>query len=791
MCRVGIASSHPIPSTRQALGKSAPKCVQQWDMHAVSATSSRREKAERRDALAGRDAIKYLMVCRRCPVIAWCSVVQCVAVWCIAWCYGASDYGGIRAVRRPSLAARQRPVFTHLPANARIVRSWAPSWALCSTVALFQRYKPATDVLHRTTADDDERALRMRKPPRRIYDLTSCSCCVKNCHECRSSRLRIAAAAQGILKTPPCHRQRPPDCLNLLYRIVRCCIMVFWNATCNSTLEEMRIESEEKLVGNFNFHELALIIAGGSTIIAYIVSFYLIWQHALNYTKPREQKQYAPSSRIKPMAVAQLIDDSIIRILFMVPIYATSSFLSLWYYWHAVYYRVISEAYEAFAIASFFALMCHLVAPDLHEQKQFFRQLQPIKPWLIPLNWFAKCCGGERGCWRTPKSGLTWFNIIWIGVYQYCFIRVAMTIVAVVTQHFDRYCESSNSPVFAHVWVIAIEAVAVTIAMYCLLQYYSQFRQPLSEHKLGLKVLAIKLVVFLSFWQTIAISLATSSTFHLVSANETLAYPDLKVGIPSLLLCIEMALFAVLHLWSFPYAQYREGAKTIFYPSPNPSSGVPPRENEHGPRTGGFAGIKAFGDALNLWDIAKAFGRGIRWLFVGVKHRHEDPSYQLKTDTGYPMPSHADGKSTDHLPIASQFRRSTFGLPNAPGDPMPEESAGLIANAQPDPGSGHRRQAHPYQDSVPASQAYNKITGPGPSSHLTTYTPYDDRGDIGAAGPQYYAYDAGDPYNSSEVRVPPGTGAIAAPQNPRNPAQARVGNALWGHQDQHRVQNNP
>ncbi|GAP82649.1 putative duf300 domain-containing protein [Rosellinia necatrix] len=530
----------------------------------------------------------------------------------------------------------------------------------------------------------------------------------------------------------------------------------FWNTTCNSTLENIRIGSEEKLVGNFTFHELALIVAGGSTIVAYIVSFYLMWQHALNYTKPREQKH-------------------IIRILFMVPIYATSSFLSLWFYWHAIYYQVISEAYEAFAIASFFALMCHLVAPDLHEQKQFFRQMQPVKPWILPLNWFAKCCGGERGCWRTPKSGLTWFNIIWIGVYHYCFIRVAMTIVAVVTQYFDRYCESSNSPVFAHVWVIVIEAIAVTIAMYCLLQYYTQFRQPLAEHKLGLKVLAIKLVVFLSFWQTIAISLATSSTFQLVSPNEKLAYPDLKVGIPSLLLCIEMALFAILHLWSFPYAQYKEGAKTSYYPSPNPSIGIPPRENEHRSKMGGFAGLRAFGDALNVWDIVKAFGRGIRWLFVGVKSRHEDPSYQLKADTSYPMPGNSDGKSTDHLPIASQFRRSTFGLPNAPGDLMPEESAGLIANAQPNPGSAYGRQADPYQYSTLDAQPYGE--------NATNYSRYDDRGDIGTAAPQLYAYDEGVPQHGPEARVAARTGTAAPAQNPRNSTQVKVGNALWGHQD--------
>ena len=151
----------------------------------------------------------------------------------------------------------------------------------------------------------------------------------------------------------------------------------------------------------------------------------------------------------KPLLTASF---SIIRILFMVPVYAAAAFLSFWYYWHAIYFQVISDCYEAFAIASFFALLCHYIAPDLHEQKMYFRSIQP-KKWVLPVNWWASCCGGERGPWRTPRSGLTWFNIIWTGIYQYCFIRVTMTITAVVTQYFGKYCESSNSPVFAHIWV--------------------------------------------------------------------------------------------------------------------------------------------------------------------------------------------------------------------------------------------------------------------------------------------------------------------------------------------------
>jgi len=131
----------------------------------------------------------------------------------------------------------------------------------------------------------------------------------------------------------------------------------------------------------------------------------------------------------------------------MIPVYAVSALLSFMFYWHAIYFQVISDCYEAFAIASFFALLCNYTAPNLHDQKDYFRTITPQR-WVWPLP-----CGGERGIWRTPRSGLTWFNVIWFGIYQYCFIRVAATITAVVTQYFEKYCESSNEPWFAHIWV--------------------------------------------------------------------------------------------------------------------------------------------------------------------------------------------------------------------------------------------------------------------------------------------------------------------------------------------------
>lgn len=165
------------------------------------------------------------------------------------------------------------------------------------------------------------------------------------------------------------------------------------------------------------------------------------------------------------------------------------------------------------------------------------------------------------------------------------------------------------------------------VVSYCVIQFYIQLRKKLSANSPFLKVLSIKLVIFLSFWQTIAISVGTS-TLNIVHPNQILSYPDIKVGIPALLLCIEMAFFAVLHLWAFPYAPYVPGTTPAYYPFPDDrKDDVLPRENARQPPSGGFMGLKAFGDALNLWDFIRAFG-SMRWLFCGMKRRTDDPSYE-------------------------------------------------------------------------------------------------------------------------------------------------------------------
>jgi hypothetical protein len=407
--------------------------------------------------------------------------------------------------------------------------------------------------------------------------------------------------------------------------------------TCNTTLYDSTI-TETPLFGDTTFHRLGGYLSAGFGLIAIVISLLLILLHATHYSRPHEQRH-------------------IIRILFMIPVYAAQSFLSYIFYKHSVYFEVLRDCYEAFAIASFFSLLCAYITPTLHDQKEYFRTITP-KNWIWPLGSLKNRFNGKL---RTPRSGLTWFNVIWVSVFQYCVIRVFFTIVSVVTEAFDRYCLESLNPGFAHVWVMVIEALSVTVAMYCLIQFYVQIKDDIAQHRPFAKILAIKLVIFLSFWQSILISFLTSS--GAIKATDRIQTPDIKVGIPAMLLCIEMAFFSILHIWSFSWKPYVLGNKIYAAEDNDVLKGETERYH------GGFLGIKALVDSMNPYDMFKAIGRGGRWLFHGRKHRHNDPSYQMKTDqvTEYNTTTSFGGAGS--RPPQYQYERS-------------EEESNLLGNAQ-------------------------------------------------------------------------------------------------------------
>ncbi|KAF2678115.1 DUF300-domain-containing protein [Lentithecium fluviatile CBS 122367] len=533
--------------------------------------------------------------------------------------------------------------------------------------------------------------------------------------------------------------------------------------TCASDKYEHETIVEKPLWKELTFHHLGLILSATFGAIAVAVAFLLVLRHATHYLKPYEQKH-------------------IIRILVMIPIYAVVSFLSYLYYHNAIYFELLRDCYEAFAIASFFTLMCHYIAPNLHEQKEYFRNMQP-KNWVWPLNWMQKCTGGQDKGWlRRPRSGLTWFNVVWISIFQYCFIRPFFTIVSVIAQTQGRYCMSSKDPRYAYIWSAGFNAISVTIAMYCLIQFYVQLKDDLAPHRPFLKVLCIKLVIFFCFWQSWIISLLTADGGPL-KATEQIAGPDLRIGIPAMLTCVEMSIFAILHLYAFPWKPYDLGKH--HEPLPQANDALPlelPKRYAYGP-------TRALLDALNPWDIVKACSRGFRWLFVGVRHRKQDPSYQTKLesmpheDTGYQGPTFA-GNGEPAMEVGKMSKQAgKDGFDDS-------DTSALLSHAQANPYT--RQDSTPYYnqsvqdrpsnpDSLPAAptpgEEYRVITPRPGQARFRDFEPQDTTYHSAAQrlGPQRTYDDDLRRQNEDWNMYPEARQPVTRPPGARSPGNAPPG----------------
>lgn len=161
-----------------------------------------------------------------------------------------------------------------------------------------------------------------------------------------------------------------------------------------------------------------------------------------------------------------------------------------------------------------------------------------------------------------------------------------------------------------------------------------------------------------------------------------------------MLLCIEMAVFSVFHLWAFSWKVYDVRCSQIvasesaagFFPDPKTAY------------RGGRFGSKALMDAFNPWDIIKAVGRGFKWFLVGRKTRMNDISYK----------SSAQGTSLE--PTRNQitaFETGDHSFDDASGPPYPfveagkpgrykqlpkeEDSDRLLAHAQSNPQAPYPR----------------------------------------------------------------------------------------------------
>ncbi|KAF5351717.1 hypothetical protein D9756_007521 [Leucocoprinus leucothites] len=362
-------------------------------------------------------------------------------------------------------------------------------------------------------------------------------------------------------------------------------------------------------------HHIGWIIAGCFTVIAAAISFWLVNKHLQWYTNKREQRY-------------------IVRILFMVPLYAAISFASYLWWDHATPIILIRDGYESTVLTAFFYLLLMYLSHDPEEQRLIFlkhglsrqndaeriKKREPVQRWVFPLG-FIK--------WK-PADGLFFLQLMKWGVLQYCVLRPLTTLSAVVLDYLGLYCESSWGLGWGHIYITIIVSISVTIAMYCLIQLYIAVSKDLARHKPLLKLFAIKAVVFLTFWQ--ATFLSVLSLFGVVKDTQYMTAEDINIGIGALLETFEMMLFALLHVKAFTYKVYRPP----YDPTSDP---IPPEKT---PR------LKSLGHAM---DFRETF----RELWVGCVYMwHDFRGKEPAIDTGAIRATYYEGVFGKQRPTRHQ-----------------------------------------------------------------------------------------------------------------------------------------
>ncbi|KAL1745619.1 organic solute transporter Ostalpha-domain-containing protein [Schizophyllum fasciatum] len=344
------------------------------------------------------------------------------------------------------------------------------------------------------------------------------------------------------------------------------------------------------------------LVSGVFTLIACAASFWLIDKHLQWYHNKHEQRH-------------------IVRILFLVPIYAIVSLASYFFWNHSTPIILVRDCYESTVLTSFFYLLLLYLSPDYQTQQMIFakeglsheadqqaiRSGTNVKKWVLPLG-FVK--------WK-PADGLYFLQLMKWGVLQYCVIRPLCTLAAVILDYAGLYCEASWGLGWGHIYLTIIISISVTIAMYCLIQLYVVVAEYLAPQKPLLKLFAIKAVVFLTFWQATFLSVLTM--FGVVKDTKYMTAEDINIGIGALLETFEMACFALVHVKAFTYKVYK--------PFHLPDSTAAPIERTRR--------LRSLGHAFDFRETARELWVGCKYLWQRVRGREPKLDVPAKRHTYY------------------------------------------------------------------------------------------------------------------------------------------------------------
>lgn len=229
------------------------------------------------------------------------------------------------------------------------------------------------------------------------------------------------------------------------------------------------------------------------------------------------------------------------------PIYAITSWFSLVFHASGGYLAIIKDFYEAYVIYQFLSFCIAVLGRGNREAvvDLLARHASHLTP---PFRLCGCFCPDP---YETDRQ-LAYAVLMQCQRFamQFVFLRPLTSIALVVLDKMDIHGQDYRSPQF---YIIMIQNLSVFIAFTGLLKFYHAVDQDLAWCRPFAKFLCIKGVVFMTFWQGLAIAILAGTTD--AGGDDSQEWAK---SAQNFLICLEMLLFSIAHFYCFPTEEWEE-----------------------------------------------------------------------------------------------------------------------------------------------------------------------------------------------------------------------------------------
>ncbi|CCW63523.1 unnamed protein product [Phytomonas sp. EM1] len=288
------------------------------------------------------------------------------------------------------------------------------------------------------------------------------------------------------------------------------------------------------------FHGLDLTFVSNNSL-AYVAIFFCIASCVVSFVDLHAHLSRMDYPKLQVLEM---------RILLMIPIYAIFTALSLMFGSWRFFFNTIRDTYESFVLYIFFMLMIAYCGGEgqllLSLRRKRYKGMHPF-----PMCWLPTFTLDRDFYLRSKR---------W--VLQCALIKPVCSFIAMVTVPLGIYEEGHFQVDNVYTYTCIIINISLTMALYYLVLFEVECEKELRYAKTFLKFLCIKSIIFFSYWQSVAVSLAASAGL-LYLGKDSLEKEKTSSVIQEILISFELLPVAFLHHAAFSRSKLDEEMASV------------------------------------------------------------------------------------------------------------------------------------------------------------------------------------------------------------------------------------